>query len=254
MKLVQTWPNGRAGNSSADQVPTEIRYTDPLTRAKKWGYEVSKVTNSNASSEPLRWFKLLLQNQSTSVAPDIPRLRTLVLRHAQRRTSEFIPQRISEYPHRRTSENAVDFLRSERTQSRDRANIFTPPTITPAQKTAHMLRELQIAPVTAVTDFLSSVLKVTTESIERTYETRWVRESTTEYVLTIPAIWSDSAKDLMVQAAEKAGFGKHRVDFNLISEPESAAAYTLKAIQPNDLDASVPNLDYTHGTNPSPAR
>jgi hypothetical protein len=117
-----------------------------------------------------------------------------------------------------------------------------------------MLRGLQISPVTVVADFLSSVLKVTTESIERTYQTLWVRESTVEYVLTVPAIWSDSAKNLMVQAAGKAGFGTHRVDFNLISEPESAAAYTLKAIEPNDLNASVPSLNYIHGTNPSPAR
>jgi molecular chaperone DnaK (HSP70) len=130
------------------------------------------------------------------------------------------------------------------------ATSFTPPTITPAQKTAHALQELQIDPVTVVTDFLSSVLKITTESIERTYEARWVQESAVEYVLTVPAIWSDSAKALMVKAAEEAGFGVHRVDFNLVSEPESAAAYTLKAIQPNDLNVSVPNLDYTRGTNP----
>jgi len=46
-------------------------------------------------------------------------------------------------------------------------------------------------------------------------------------------MWDDSAKYLMVQAAEKAGFGKHRTDFNLINEPESAAAYTLREIQYN---------------------
>ncbi|KAF8247380.1 actin-like ATPase domain-containing protein [Wilcoxina mikolae CBS 423.85] len=233
VKLVQTWPNGRAGNSSADQVPSEIRYTNPSTRAKKWGYEVSKITNSETSSEPLRWFKLLLQGQSTPAAPDrdsLP-LRTLVLRHGHRRTTEHAPLR--------TSENAVDTvtLLSERAQSGDmRGSIFTPPTITPAQKTAYALQELHIAPVTVVEDFLSSVLKITTESIERTYETQWVRESTVEYVLTVPAIWTDSAKALMVKAAERAGFGVHRVDFNLVSEPESAAAYTLKAIQPNDLN------------------
>jgi hypothetical protein len=52
----------------------------------------------------------------------------------------------------------------------------------------------------------------------------------------------------MVQAAQKAGFGSHRVNFNLVSEPESAAAYTLKAIQPNDLNVSVASLGYIHGT------
>ncbi|KAF8247963.1 hypothetical protein K440DRAFT_583997 [Wilcoxina mikolae CBS 423.85] len=39
----------------------------------------------------------------------------------------------------------------------------------------------------------------------------------------------------MVQAVHAAGFGTHRVDFHLVSEPEAAAAYCLKKIQPNDL-------------------
>ena len=64
----------------------------------------------------------------------------------------------------------------------------------------------------------------------------FVRNAEIEYVLTVPAIWTDSAKDLMVKAAINAGFGKHRRNFNLVSEPEAAAAYTLRAIQPNDLD------------------
>jgi hypothetical protein len=64
----------------------------------------------------------------------------------------------------------------------------------------------------------------------------WVRNAEIEYVLTVPAIWTDSAKDLMVKAAKNAGFGKHRLNFNLVSEQEAAAAYTLRAIQPNHLN------------------
>ena len=45
---------------------------------------------------------------------------------------------------------------------------------------------------------------------------------------------SDSAKDATLKAAEKAGMG-NRHDLKLISEPEAAAVYTLKAIQPNHL-------------------
>lgn len=66
-----------------------------------------------------------------------------------------------------------------------------------------------------------------------------VQDSKVEYILTIPAIWSDSAKALMVKAAENAGFGSHQVDFNLISELECAAAYTLKETGPNNLKARV---------------
>lgn len=56
-----------------------------------------------------------------------------------------------------------------------------------------------------------------------------------EWVLTVPAIWSDSAKDLMIQAARKAGFGERGMDFELISEPECGATYALNVIQSNNL-------------------
>lgn len=107
---------------------------------------------------------------------------------------------------------------------------------TPAERTAQILKELDIATVTVVTDFLSAVRETTVASIERTYKKQWVGESTIDYILTVPAIWSDSAKNIMIQAAEAAGFGAHRNGFHLISEPEAAAAYTLKAIQPNNLN------------------
>ena len=55
-----------------------------------------------------------------------------------------------------------------------------------------------------------------------------------EFVLTVPAVWSDSAKDATLKAAEQAGLG-NRHELKLISEPEAAAVYTLKAIQPNHL-------------------
>jgi len=74
-----------------------------------------------------------------------------------------------------------------------------------------------------IADFLSSVRKVSEACIERTYGGNWIGGLKISYVLTVPAIWSDSAKDLMVRAAEEAGFGMHREDFNLVSEPEAAA-------------------------------
>jgi hypothetical protein len=116
---------------------------------------------------------------------------------------------------------------------------FTPPAVTPAHKTFRKLQEIDIDTVTVIADFLSSILKVTKTSMEHTYKFNWVPSSLVEYVLTIPAMWSDSARDLMVQAAEKAGFGKHRKDFNLVSEPESAAAYTLKTMEHSNLSVSV---------------
>lgn len=75
--------------------------------------------------------------------------------------------------------------------------------------------------------------------MDMTYSSEFVRCSKVEYILSIPAMWSDSAKALMVQAAEDAGFGSHRDDFNLMSETVCAATYTLKATEPNNLKARV---------------
>jgi molecular chaperone DnaK (HSP70) len=116
--------------------------------------------------------------------------------------------------------------------SPDPALVFTRPTTTPAHRTEEKLQQMGIEPVEVVTDFLSQLHRVTVESIERTYGPT----AEIDWVLTVPAIWTDAAKDLMVQAATKAGFGKHRRNFNLISEPEAAAAHTLRVIQPNNLN------------------
>ncbi|RAL59449.1 hypothetical protein DID88_006822 [Monilinia fructigena] len=56
------------------------------------------------------------------------------------------------------------------------------------------------------------------------------------FVLTCPAVWSDAAKNTTLQAAERAGMGDKSA-IQMISEPEAAAVYTLKAIQPNHLQA-----------------
>ena len=55
-----------------------------------------------------------------------------------------------------------------------------------------------------------------------------------EFVLTVPAVWSDAAKNATLQAAEQAGIGS-RHNLKLISEPEAAAVYTLQAMQPSHL-------------------
>lgn len=47
-------------------------------------------------------------------------------------------------------------------------------------------------------------------------------------------MWSDAAKALTLQAAEAVGLGT-RDTLRLISEPEAAAVYSLKTIQPNKL-------------------
>ena len=229
--LVQKWPNA-ANNSSAFQVPTEVQYTNPITRQKLWGYEIStgggggnirSSGRASASPDVLKWFKLLLQERPAGPI------------RAQGPT----PQ---PYPSPRSgsglgSSGGLESLFGGLGIA-ELSSTFMPPSVTPAKRTAGILQKAKLTPVAVVTDFLKAVRETALASIEGTYGTEWSLSTRKEYVLTVPAIWSDAAKSLMVQAAQDAGFGVHRVDFNLISEPEAAAAYTLRAIQPNNLEVS----------------
>jgi molecular chaperone DnaK (HSP70) len=122
-----------------------------------------------------------------------------------------------------------------------KSQTFSPSPVTPARATAQILQKLQISPVTVVSDFLKSVLETTKADIENCYGADSIRDYGMECVLTVPAIWSDSAKAQMAKAAEDAGFGSHQEDFRFISEPECVAVYALNAIAPNNLKARLPH-------------
>lgn len=199
--MVQSWPSYRKG--TADDVPTEVYYTDPDAREYSWGYSIPQ--GRRQSVEPLKWFKLLIQGTPST-----------------RKTNNQTGQK--------GVETFFDQIRLRHTRIAAESN-------SPAVKTAAQLRRLGIAPVEVIEDFLSAIKNIVYENIENTYHREFVEESKVEYVITIPAIWSDSAKALMVGAAQKAGYGQHRVDFHLLSEPEAAAAHTLKVIQPHDFKA-----------------
>lgn len=81
-----------------------------------------------------------------------------------------------------------------------------------------------------VADYLSQLWKHAKTVLER----RWPFLSTTklEVILTVPAVWSDAAKDATLTAAKRAGMGSN---ITLISEPEAAAVYTMKSMQPSEL-------------------
>jgi len=172
-----------------------------VKREYTWGYEIPP-----SAAEPLRWFKLLLQEQAVSQA---------------------IRQQPAAPPLRESDANRRGMDPSSALDS------SLTPAMTPAGRAAQKLRDMKILPVTAVTNFLSATRRTTVANIERSYPAEYVRVTKIEYVLAVPAMWSNSAKDLMVEAVERAGFGKHRVDFNLISEPEAAALYAFEVIQPN---------------------
>lgn len=101
-------------------------------------------------------------------------------------------------------------------------------------ETAAQLRKFEKTVMEAVSDYLAQIYKHTIETLTKRYGETFMGMTEVEFVLTVPAVWSDSAKDATLKAAEKAGMG-NRHELKLISEPEAAAVYTLKTIQPNHL-------------------
>lgn len=89
-------------------------------------------------------------------------------------------------------------------------------------------------PVDLVIDFLRGLKAHTRNVLESHFGRDFMAITPIEYFLTVPAVWSDSAKAQTLHAAEELGLGtKHSL--RLISEPEAAAVYSLKTIQPNVL-------------------
>lgn len=85
-----------------------------------------------------------------------------------------------------------------------------------------------------VSDYLTQLYKHTMETLTRRYGESFMAITKVQFVLTVPAVWSDSAKHATLQAAERAGMGE-MAELMIISEPEAAALYTLKTVQSSNV-------------------
>ncbi|KAI9703752.1 MAG: hypothetical protein M1836_007522 [Candelina mexicana] len=80
-----------------------------------------------------------------------------------------------------------------------------------------------------VRDYLSALYQHTMTTLYRRFDKGVMQMTKVDFVLTVPAIWSDAAKKKTEDAAIRAGMGnEHHLE--LLSEPESAAVYTLKTV------------------------
>jgi molecular chaperone DnaK (HSP70) len=84
-----------------------------------------------------------------------------------------------------------------------------------------------------VADYLHEIYKHVEAELHKRFGKEFVEVTDLQWILTVPAVWSDAAKSATLTAAKKAGLGP---DITLISEPEAAAVYTLQAVQPNYLN------------------
>lgn len=102
-------------------------------------------------------------------------------------------------------------------------------------ETAAQLKKYNKNVVDAVSDYLTQIYKHTMDTLTKRYGDSFMSSTKVEFVLTCPAVWSDAAKNTTLLAAERAGMGA-KATIQMISEPEAAAVYTLKAMQPHHLN------------------
>jgi molecular chaperone DnaK (HSP70) len=112
---------------------------------------------------------------------------------------------------------------------------------------AKVIKEQQLSsqsvlkqPVDIVTDFLALVKGHLVKNLDEAYRRDvWMTLPIT-LVVTVPAIWSDAAKDRTLQAVRQAGFNTTQFPLLektvLTTEPEAAAIYTIKTLRGNTQD------------------
>ncbi|KIY01242.1 uncharacterized protein Z520_02794 [Fonsecaea multimorphosa CBS 102226] len=96
-------------------------------------------------------------------------------------------------------------------------------------------------------DYMRVMFQHAIEEIEsNTLNPEFLNSFTKQYVLTVPGVWSDKAKDMTLKAATMAGISP----VELITEPEAGALYTLASMkrQGLQLDDAILICDAGGGT------
>ncbi|KAF4550166.1 Hypothetical protein D9617_18g033570 [Elsinoe fawcettii] len=88
------------------------------------------------------------------------------------------------------------------------------------------------SPIDVAADFLTKLHEFALDEISKTYRAVFVESTPIEYILTVPAVWSDIAKQSTLAAAKKAGIGD---SIQLISKPEAAAVETLTGMKAESI-------------------
>ena len=93
------------------------------------------------------------------------------------------------------------------------------------KSTLQRLEALSKVPEDAAADYLSLVWRYAKEHIRKVRGDNWETIYAVKVVITVPAIWSEDAKNRTLRIANKAGIPD---SVSLVSEPEAAALAVLK--------------------------
>lgn len=87
-----------------------------------------------------------------------------------------------------------------------------------------------------VTDYMSALGDHLMYTLREKLGDSVVKSTPLEFVVTVPAIWSDLAKDKTKKACHKAsGLSATKQPIHLVSEPEAAAIYALHGLDPHGI-------------------
>jgi hypothetical protein len=115
---------------------------------------------------------------------------------------------------------------------------------TPAVQSKEILAKYDKEPVDVARDYLQLLVNGAKETLRRRFGNA-LDSMEIRFVLTVPAVWTDKAKNMTLTAATDAGISA--LDVTLVSEPEAAALSCLNAIQPNTIGVSaLPKIDKQH--------
>lgn len=83
------------------------------------------------------------------------------------------------------------------------------------------------------TDYLRALREHTEKVLGHKLPASILKTTPIEYIVTVPAVWSDAAQAKTRNCAQDAGMGR---DLQIISEPEAAAIYALHAMDPHSIE------------------
>jgi molecular chaperone DnaK (HSP70) len=165
-------------------------------------------------------------------------------RHTKIGTKEKVPSEIAYLPDgvqwgstipTNVSRHMWTKLQLDRPQTGEAAKII--------EEGALAAQVLDKQPVDIVADFLAQVKDHLIKNLDHTYRREVWTTLPITLVVTVPAVWSDSAKALTLQAVRQAGF--HTSCFPqlqkifLATEPEAAAIYTIKTMRGTAQDQEL---------------
>ena len=87
-----------------------------------------------------------------------------------------------------------------------------------------------ISPQKLTKDYLRAVHRHVENMLHRNVISAVLRRTQREYVITVPAVWKETARDLTARCAVDAGMGI-KDDIHIVSEPEAAAMYAIPAFK-----------------------